>query len=132
MPFADQLAQFNRFVTNPAARTIGDRVPPFGIVIHHGRKSGKEYRTPIWVFPAGDGFTIALTYGSERDWVRNIIAAGHVDLLYRGTTYALANPTLIDAARGLADMPAVLRPLLRIMGVSEFLHASRVGEGDDE
>lgn len=130
MPFPDHLARFNRHVTNPAARTFGGRVRPFGILIHHGRKSGKEYRTPIWIFPARDGFTIALTYGSNRDWVRNIQAAGQFDLLYRGTTYSLTDPTLIAEERGMADLPAILRPVLRTMGVSEFLHARRDDKGD--
>jgi deazaflavin-dependent oxidoreductase (nitroreductase family) len=129
MPFPDQLARFNRHVTNPAARTFGGRVPPFGIVIHHGRKSGQEYRTPIWVFPARDGFTIALTYGSDRDWVRNIRTTGHFDLIYRKATYSLTDPALIEEEHGMADLPTILRPVLHTMGVTEFLHARRDPNG---
>jgi deazaflavin-dependent oxidoreductase (nitroreductase family) len=131
MPFPDQLARFNRYVTNPAARTFAGRLSPFGLLIHHGRNSGKEYRTPIWVFPARDGFTIALTYGSDRDWVRNIRTAGRFDLVYRGATYSLTDPTLIEEQRGMADLPAVLRPILRTMGVTEFLHARRDHKGNN-
>ena len=134
MPLPDQLARFNRHVTNPVARTFAGRLPPFGLIIHHGRKSGKEYRTPIWVFPAGDGFTVALTYGSERDWVRNIMAVESFQLVSRGTSHTLTEPTLIDTSRGLADMPVILRPILRLMGVDEFLHARRVplpGKAED-
>lgn len=123
MSFPDRLARFNRYVTNPLMRTFAGRIPPFALVIHHGRKSGEEYRTPLWAFPSGDGITIALTYGSERDWVRNIMAEGHFTLVRRGSRFPLTEPTLIGERDGMAAMPRVLRPVLRMIGVKEFLRA---------
>ena len=47
-----------------------------GILEHAGRKSGKQYRTPLNVFPTEDGVVIVLTYGPNRDWLKNITATG--------------------------------------------------------
>lgn len=123
MPFPARLAQFNRYVTNPLARRIAGRVPPFALLVHHGRKSGREYRTPLWAFPTGDGITIALTYGSERDWVRNVMAEGGFTVIRRGQRLAFTEPVIVGEEPGMADMPHVLRPVLRVMRVNEFLHA---------
>src|SRR5438128_2213302 len=57
---------------------------PFAVIRHVGRRSGKPYETTIMIWPMGDGFVIALTYGPEVDWYRNLRASGHGTLLWRG------------------------------------------------
>ncbi|WP_026926340.1 nitroreductase family deazaflavin-dependent oxidoreductase [Granulicoccus phenolivorans] len=57
---------------------------PFSLVRHVGRRSGKEYETPLRVAPAPGGFIVELTYGERVDWYRNIVAAGGCDLLVKG------------------------------------------------
>ena len=37
-------------------------MPGFGVVVHRGRRSGREFHTPVNVFPRHDGVRIALTY----------------------------------------------------------------------
>jgi hypothetical protein len=44
------------------------------------------------VFRAGDGYVIALTYGPETDWVKNVLAAGGCELRTRGQTIPLGAP----------------------------------------
>ena len=68
------VARFNARVTNRVTRPLAGRLPGFGIVSHVGRRSGRIYRTPVNVFRDGD-HVIALTYGAESDWVKNVIAA---------------------------------------------------------
>ena len=53
---------------------------------HVGRRSGREYATPVTAFPLGDGFVIALLYGdlATVDWCRNVIAAAHAPSRYLG------------------------------------------------
>lgn len=51
-------------------------MPGLGVVVHQGRRSGKEYQTPVNVFAAPDGYVLALTYGADTDWVKNVLAAG--------------------------------------------------------
>jgi len=42
MEFPQGLARFNRHVTNPVQRLWAGWLPPFGIVEHVGRRSGKQ------------------------------------------------------------------------------------------
>ena len=84
MPLPDRLATFNRSVTNRIVRTFAGHLPWFAIVVHRGRKSGRIYRTPVNAFGIDDGFVIALTYGPDRDWVKNVLAAGRCGLIVRG------------------------------------------------
>src|SRR5579864_611651 len=70
------VAAFNLAVTNRITSRFAARLPGFGMLTHVGRKSGRVYRTPVNVFRAPEGFLIALTYGRDSEWVRNVLAAG--------------------------------------------------------
>jgi hypothetical protein len=74
------VAAFNLAVTNRITSRFAARLPGFGILTHVGRKSGRVYRTPVNVFGAPEGFLIALTYGRDSEWVRNVVAAGACQL----------------------------------------------------
>src|SRR5438067_10429683 len=75
MPLPRRVAYFNRVVTNRLFGPLAGRVPPWVLVEHRGRQSGRTYRTVVWAFPHGDDLVFALTYGPSADWVRNVIAA---------------------------------------------------------
>jgi deazaflavin-dependent oxidoreductase (nitroreductase family) len=126
MPLPKRLARFNLKVTNRVLGPLAQRLPGFGIVIHRGRRSGREYRTPVNVFRRGDGYVIALTYGADSQWVRNVLAAGEVDVEIRGRRIHLASPELVhDERRRL--VPAPVRVPLAAAGVDDFLLLSRAG-----
>ena len=113
-----------RFV-NPVTRLFAGHAPMFGIIEYTGRKSGKEFRTPMNVFRDGSDWIFALTYGSDVQWVKNVIAAGTCHLTSRGKTYELANPRLfVDASRTV--MPTPVRQFLGLLHVHEFLRMSVV------
>src|SRR5215216_2700984 len=76
---------FNRLVR----RFAGVSRTPFALIRHVGRRSGKAYETPIIVMRLGQSFVIALTYGPEVDWYRNVQAAGKASLLWHNQEYAL-------------------------------------------
>jgi len=69
------LAKINIVFTNRITSLFAGWLPGFGILTHVGRKSGKVYRTPVNVFRAPNGFVIALTYSSQCEWVKNVLAA---------------------------------------------------------
>jgi deazaflavin-dependent oxidoreductase (nitroreductase family) len=122
------MAHFNRRVTNRLTRPLAGRLPGFGVVIHSGRKSTRQYRTPVNVFEAPRGYVIALTYGAESDWVKNVVAAGGCELLTRGRRHQLSSPEIIrDNSR--RPVPAVVRPVLRLLRVTEFLYLQRLHAG---
>jgi hypothetical protein len=80
LPQKPWVAAFNLAVTNRITSRFAARLPGFGILTHVGRKSGWVYRTPVNVFRAPEEFLIALTYGRESEWVRNVIAAEDASL----------------------------------------------------
>ena len=72
MPLPRSVARFNRHATNRVLGPLAHFLPHFGVVIHRGRRSGREYRTPVNVFRRRGELLVALTYGPESDWVRNV------------------------------------------------------------
>ncbi|MGB5794520.1 MAG: nitroreductase family deazaflavin-dependent oxidoreductase [Mycolicibacter algericus] len=102
MQLPQRLARFNRHVTNPIQRMWAGWAPSFGILEHVGRRSGKPYRTPLSVFSTLDdgrpGVAILLTYGPDRDWLKNIIAAGGGRMRRHGKTFAVSNPQVVTKA----------------------------------
>lgn len=110
---------------NPVARRFARQIPPFAIVVHRGRKTGKEYRTPIMVFRSPTGFAIALTYGPGTDWVRNLLAAGAGTLAYRRTAVPIANLRLVHTAEVRSIVPAAVRCILRLVRVDDVLLVDR-------
>ena len=124
MPLPKGLARFNLKVTNRVLGPLAERLPGFGIVIHVGRRSGVVRRTPVNVFHRGDRYVIALTYGADSQWVRNVLAAGELDVEIRGRRVHLTAPEIVhDEARRL--VPAPVRIPLRAADVSDFLVARR-------
>ncbi|MCZ6738832.1 MAG: hypothetical protein O7C01_03525 [Actinobacteria bacterium] len=47
MPLPRGLARFNRSVTNRITKPAAARLGGFGVLHHHGRRSGNEYETPL-------------------------------------------------------------------------------------
>jgi hypothetical protein len=71
------------------------------------------------VFRISGGVRIALTYGADSDWVKNVLAAGGCRLHARGRHLDLAAPHLVyDPTRSGIRPPAGDPALLR---VSDFL-----------
>ena len=114
------LRPFTTRVINPLTRLVAGRLPGFAIVVHVGRKSGSVYRAPVNVFRSAPDFVVALTYGSDVNWVRNVLAAGGCALEANGRQVRLTDPRIVvDPSRTL--MPFPVRQFLGLMRVSEFL-----------
>jgi deazaflavin-dependent oxidoreductase (nitroreductase family) len=128
MPLPKSLARFNRVVTNRVLGPFAARLPGFAIVTHIGRRSGREYSNPVNLFQSGDRYVIALTYGADSQWIRNVLAAGEASVLTRGRTIHLVEPEVIhDPSRAL--VPAPVRPILRATNVTDFILLRRAPEG---
>ena len=117
------VAAFNLAVTNRITGRFADRLPGFGILTHVGRKSGRVYRTPVNVFRAPQAFLIALTYGRDSEWVKNVIAADGCQLETRGVIHELSAPTIVHDPTG-RRFPLPVRVVLRIIGAHDFLRLS--------
>jgi len=118
------LARINIAVTNRITGLFAGWLPAFGILTHVGRESGKVYRTPINVFRASNGFIIALTYSSQSEWVKNVLAAGGCELKTRGKKYQLSTPNVVrDPTR--RRFPIPVRVVLRIVGADEYMELTK-------
>lgn len=115
MQLPQRLARFNRRVTNPIQRMWAGWAPSFGILEHVGRRSGKPYRTPLSVFPADiggkPGVAIMLTYGPDRDWLKNLNAAGTARLRRNAKTFSVANPQMVSKAEAAEHVTGAWRPI---------------------
>jgi deazaflavin-dependent oxidoreductase (nitroreductase family) len=114
------LAKINIAFTNRITSLFAGWLSGFGIVTHVGRKSGKVYRTPVNVFRASNGFIIALTYSSQSEWVKNVLAASGCELRTHGKKYQLSAPNVVrDPTR--RRFPFPVRFVLRIVGADEYM-----------
>lgn len=125
MPIPLAIARFNRYVTNPVTRLIAGWAPMFAIVYHRGRRSGNTYNTPVNIFPTEGGFVIALTYGSNVDWVKNLFAAGEATIRHRSKMIWVTEPELMSTEVGMSAMPMLVRAILRLIRVTDFLRVKR-------
>jgi deazaflavin-dependent oxidoreductase (nitroreductase family) len=114
------LRPFTTRVVNPLSRRVAGPLPWVGIIVVRGRKSGLTRRVPMNVFRDGEDYVMALTYGRDVDWVKNVLAAGGCDLETRGRIVTLQDPVLVhDPGRRL--MPFLVRFFLGLMRVTDFL-----------
>jgi deazaflavin-dependent oxidoreductase (nitroreductase family) len=121
MPAPRWLARMNRRGLNRITRPLAPHLPGFGVVIHVGRKSHREYRTPINVFKRPGGYTVALTYGPDSEWVKNVLASGGCTLITRGKTIHLTNPKLVHDEAQSRSMPPFVRFVLGRLNVADYL-----------
>ena len=121
MPIPMRVARWNRAGLNRVIRHVAPWMPGLGVVVHRGRKSGHEYRTPVNLFRDGDErFIIALTYGPGTDWVKNVLAAGGCEIRTRGRSLRAGDPRVYhdEARRGIRPLE---RQALGLLAVSDFL-----------
>jgi deazaflavin-dependent oxidoreductase (nitroreductase family) len=108
-------------------RIAGRSLRAYSIVKHYGRRSGREYVNPVSAYPLGDGFVIAILYGLDSQWVRNVVTTGRVKLVTRGREHLLERPQVVPPEQALSAYPWWQRLLLRSRGIEHFLWAHEVG-----
>lgn len=112
MHFPRVMRSVNRVVTNPLMGTFAWIVPPLAVVHHVGRKSGKAYRAPVVAFRTANGFVIPMTYGTDVDWGRNLLAAGAGEVEQMGRRYKLRKPRIVGRDSAYRHLPAGVRSVL--------------------
>lgn len=120
MPIPRLVATANKHVTNRLATPVVRRLKTGAVVVHTGRVSGSEYRTPVLVFRHRGGFVIPLTYGVDSDWVKNVQAAGGCRLEYEGELLTLDRAHLVDEDEVEAAFPSVVRLALSLLNVQAY------------
>ena len=65
------------------------------VIQHVGRTSGRPYETPVQAVLTDDGFVIALPYGPNTDWLKNVVSSGSATIVHEGSTYQVDRPELV-------------------------------------
>jgi deazaflavin-dependent oxidoreductase (nitroreductase family) len=117
MMLSRRVARFNKLVTNRIQGLYAWLVPPWAVVLHCGRRSGRRYRTPLFAFRCDRTLVVALLYGQQSDWLRNLRhGGGHV--VRAGRTFTVAPPEIVDTSEA--------RPLLARLSRAERAHCRLV------
>lgn len=123
MPMPRWWGQINKRVFNP--RELERGVRP--VLTHIGRTSGRRYRTPLEAHPVDGGFVFVLVYGSESDWVRNVLARGHARLTIGGEEVELDTPRLLNEEEAWRTLPDTVNRPPRFLRITEYLRMDRAG-----
>jgi deazaflavin-dependent oxidoreductase (nitroreductase family) len=127
MKLSRGVARFNKRVTNRVQGLYAWLVPPWAVIVHRGRRSGRQYRTPLFAFRRGRTLVIALLYGQESDWLRNLRAGGG-QVIRAGRTFVVGPPEIVgtrEASSLLARLSAPERAYCRL---AEKLAVLELGE----
>ena len=110
--------RFNREVTNVSPRrTAGRAGSGTALLRHRGRVSGASYATPLGATRVADGFEIALPYGRDTDWLRNLRAAGWAVLEVGGVAHRVDDPRIVPIAS--AQVATTDARTIRVFGIRE-------------
>lgn len=122
--------RFNRAVFNPQQmKTAGTPGAYASVIRHAGRTSGRIYETPVGAVPTDDGFVIALPYGTQADWLKNVLAAGSATVVNEGCTYDVAQPEIVPMDVVADDFPEAEQRTHRVFGVDQALRVRRAEAG---
>lgn len=101
--------------------------PVFAVVEHRGRRTDRRYKTPVAARRVDGGFVIALAFGAQVDWHRNLVAGNGGVIRWRGRAYGIGAPERIDASVGIVPFHLVQRAALRLAGIDGFVRAADAG-----
>ena len=125
----DATRAINKRLGNPVMmRLAGRRYFFAGLIRHEGRRSGREYATPIWAVPTTEGIVISLPFGEGADWLKNVLAAGRATIETRGETWAVAEPEVIERETAWPLLPRRARLLFGLAGIERYLKLRRLSE----
>ncbi len=118
----DVVRQFNKHVLNPVMLVLAGHKHWYASAIEHvGRRSGRRYTTPVVAGRTPDGFVVPLPYGTEVDWLRNVLAAGTATLRSRGVTYQVTALRIVDADAAFAQVAPVYAQAWCRFGITRYL-----------
>ena len=121
-PLLGAIPVSNRYLLNPLMLRLAGRKHWYASTIHHtGRRSGKQYATPVVADRVDGGFVIPLPYGTGVDWLQNVLATGHATISSQGESYDVAQPEVIDASVALPVLSADRQRTFSRLGIGHYL-----------
>ncbi len=123
MPLPKWLAQVNKRAFNRRELTRGVRP----VLTHVGRSSGMTYHTPLDAHHVDDGFIFILMYGSDSDWVQNVLPSGTARLNVGGEEFALVSPRVVTKDAAWQRLPSTTKAPADFLNVTEYLEMDIAG-----
>lgn len=124
--------RFSRTVVNPRMlKTAGTPGAYASLMLNAGRRTGREYRTPVVAAPTADGFVIALPYGTTSNWVRNVLASGSATLVHEGETHRVDQPEIVPLALMNKHFPEKERRSHTRFRVNQCMRLRRIDHPED-
>lgn len=121
MPLPHWVARLNKRLTNRFIEPVVRRSRHFVVVHHVGRVTGAPHATPLFAFRDDTSAYVALTYGPNADWVRNVLA-GEASITDRtGGHLAIVGPVVVSRKAAAHAIPRHLAVMLRVLRVSQYL-----------
>ena len=118
--------KMNRAVFNPKQmETAGTPGAYASIIKHVGRTSGTEYQTPVGVVATDEGFVIALPYGDQADWLKNVLAAGRATIVHEGETFEVDEPGVVPIEEAAEWFSEKDRKAHEVFNVEQVLRVRR-------
>jgi deazaflavin-dependent oxidoreductase (nitroreductase family) len=106
------LPRVNNLIVNPIQRLWAPWLPPYAVVVHRGRRTGVEHRTPVLAFRQGENLIVALLYGDRTQWMRNLEAGGGGRIVRRGRERTITSILVTDGATDPGRLPPRLGRVL--------------------
>lgn len=121
-PFQKLIRTSNKHLLNPLMlRLAGTRFWYASVIRHTGRRSGRQFSTPVVADRVGSDVLIPLPYGTQVDWVRNVLTAGQATLVRKGETLRVGSPEIIDSTQALPLLPRGRRRTFERVEIGHFL-----------
>ncbi len=121
-PLLNGIRASNRHLLNPLMARLAGRKHSYAAAIRHtGRRSGKQYSTPVVAERFANGFVIPLPYGTEVDWLRNVLAAGQAAVSFQGKSYEVVHPEIIDGAAAMPLLTSWRQRTFQRFGIDRYL-----------
>lgn len=116
----ESVRKFNCAILNPITKLFAGHLF-YSIVYHKGRRSGKEYSTPVFAAIRNEHIYIPLPYGANTDWMLNMQAKGKCDVKIRGKLYSSTNPEIVGATMALSVFPSIIRWAFERANANQYL-----------
>jgi deazaflavin-dependent oxidoreductase (nitroreductase family) len=126
-PVLNTVRRLNRAVLNPRQMESAGTPGAYASIIRHtGRATGRTYETPVGVVALDGGLAIALPYGTQADWVRNVLASGSAAIMHEGSTFAVDRPEVVAVEAVAGAFSPQDRRALRLFNVDQCLRVRTV------
>jgi deazaflavin-dependent oxidoreductase (nitroreductase family) len=124
-PVLNTVRRISRATKPLVLKSAGQAGNGTSVVRHVGRSSGREYETPVSALPTEDGFVIALPYGPNTDWLKNVLASGSATIVDQGVTHTVDRPEVVPTSEAEPDLPPDTLRGLHLFRVEQCLRVHR-------